>query len=255
MDAIVTGIIIFFLTFGAALLGIWMRTLLPKHHLDEASKDTIKMSIGLIATMAALILGLVTASAKTSYDAVDVAVKQSAIELLALDSLLARYGSDTGEIRIGLKSIVKARIDGIWQLKPMQPNVGSSTVAAPGMTREGIASAIRHLKTNDDAQVFMKGHALELTEKLMETNWLNSIGIDKSIPTAFLVAIVFWLMIVFWSFGLFSPLHTTVVVVLLVCTLSVASTIFLVMEMDTPFSGVLMIPPDSLVYAYDHLGQ
>ena len=101
MDATVTGTIIFLLTFGAALLGIWMRTLLPKHHLDETSKDTIKMSIGLIATMAALILGLVTASAKTSYDAVDAAVKQSAIELLALDNLLARYGSDTSEIRIG----------------------------------------------------------------------------------------------------------------------------------------------------------
>ena len=82
-----------------ALLGMWLRTALPEHHLDAESKDTVKVGIGLIATMTALVLGLVTASAKSSFDAVDTAVKQTAIEILTLDRVLARYGSETGEIR------------------------------------------------------------------------------------------------------------------------------------------------------------
>ena len=57
------------------------------------------MSVGLVATMTALVLGLVTASAKSSFDAVDTAVKQTATQLLTLDRVLARYGSETGEIR------------------------------------------------------------------------------------------------------------------------------------------------------------
>jgi len=104
MNATIIGIIVFVLTFGGAVLGMGLRTLLSEYHLSAESKDTVKIGIGLIATMTALVLGLVTASAKSSYDTVDSAVKKSAIDILALDRLLARYGSETGEIRKGFRS-------------------------------------------------------------------------------------------------------------------------------------------------------
>ena len=114
MNPTIVGIIVFALTFGGALLGMWLRTLLPEHHLNAESKDTVKVGIGLIAMMTALVLGLVTASAKSSFDAVDSAVKQTAIEILVLDRTLARYGSETGEIRKRLQHAVGARIGMIW---------------------------------------------------------------------------------------------------------------------------------------------
>ena len=92
MDATNVGIIVFTCTFAGALLGMWLRAALPGHWLDAESRDTVKVGVGLIATMTALVLGLVTASAKNSFDAVDTAVKQTAIQLLALDRVLARYG-------------------------------------------------------------------------------------------------------------------------------------------------------------------
>jgi hypothetical protein len=103
MNPSIVGMIVVACSFGGALLGLWLRTALPEQHLDAESRDTVKVGIGLIATMTALVLGLVTASTKSAFDAVDTAVKQTAIELLALDRILARYGSETGEIRQGLQ--------------------------------------------------------------------------------------------------------------------------------------------------------
>ena len=121
--------IVFVCTFVGALLAMWLRTTLPEHHLDEDSRDTVKTSIGLIATMTALVLGLVTASAKSSFDAVDTAVKQTAAELLALDRVLARYGSETGKIRKGLQDTIGARIDIVWPQGSFKP-VSLETLAS-----------------------------------------------------------------------------------------------------------------------------
>ena len=79
MNPTIVGLIVFTCTFGGALLGMWLRTTLPEHHCDAESRDTVKVGIGLIATMTALVLGLVTASAKSSFDTVDTAVKHTAM--------------------------------------------------------------------------------------------------------------------------------------------------------------------------------
>src|SRR5512139_3676955 len=121
MSPTIVGIIVFACTFGGVLLGMWLQKTLPGHHLDAQSRDTVKVGIGLIATMTALVLGLVTASAKSSYDAVDSAIKKSAIDILTLDRVLARYGSETGEIRMGLQRGIGARIDMIWPQDSSKP--------------------------------------------------------------------------------------------------------------------------------------
>jgi hypothetical protein len=131
MDPVVVSIIAFACTFGGVLIGMGLRANLPKGHLDSDSKDTIKMGVGLIATMTALVLGLVTASAKSSFDSVDSAVKQAAMQFLTLDRLLARYGPETSEIRNGLKNVLGVRIE---QISP-RGSPGSS--AAFGQLRRG----------------------------------------------------------------------------------------------------------------------
>src|SRR6185436_18041951 len=103
VNANLVGMIVFISTFWAAMLGTRLHTVLPKHYFDAESKDTVKVGIGLIATMTALVLGLVTASAKSSFDNVNTAVKAFATQTLALDRALARYGSETGGIRKELK--------------------------------------------------------------------------------------------------------------------------------------------------------
>ena len=249
------GLIVVACTFGGALLGMWLRTVVPDHHLDAESRDVVKVGIGLVATMTALVLGLVTASAKSAFDAMDAAVKTTAVEVLTLDRVLARYGPETGVIRQGLQRAVGARVDMIWpqgaskpaNLDPMRSGTGSET--------EGLGHAIRALTPRDDAQRALQARAMDLTEALLQARWLVLAGTEASVPVPFLVILVFWLTITFASFGLFAPRHATVLAVLFVCALSVGSAVFLVLEMDTPFDGVLKISAEPLRYAYAHLNQ
>jgi hypothetical protein len=255
MNPIIVGMIVVACTFGGALLGMWLRATLPDHHLDAESKDVVKVGIGLIATMTALVLGLVTASAKSSFDAMDSAVKQTAVEVLTLDRVLARYGSETGEIRQGLKRAVGARVDMIWPQGAAKPVTLDPMRSGAGAQTEGLAGAIRALTPRDDAQRALQARALDLTEALLQARWLVLAGTEASVPLPFLVILVFWLTITFASFGLFAPRHATVLVVLFVCALSVGSAVFLVLEMGTPFDGVLKISAEPFRYTLAHLNQ
>ena len=122
MSPIAASLTVFACVFGGVLVGMWLRSTLPKYHLDAESRDTVKVGIGLIATMTALVLGLVTAAAKSSFDSGSAAVKQAAMNTLAVDRALARYGPETGEIREGMKDLLAARIDAIWSFGLSEPS-------------------------------------------------------------------------------------------------------------------------------------
>jgi hypothetical protein len=249
------GVIVFGATFGAALLGMRLRARLPEHHFTADSRATVQICVGLIATMTALVLGLVTASAKSSFDAVDAAVKHTAVDILALDRVLARYGPETAEIRNGLKQAVAARIDMIWppdssgraNLDPLHSGAASRA--------EGLADAMRRLQPRDDTQRALQSRALDLTEALLQARWVAIAAMGASVPVPFLVVVLLWLAITFGSFGLFAPRNTLVVTVLVVCALSVASAVFLVLEMDGPFDGLLKVSAEPLRYAHAHLNR
>jgi hypothetical protein len=257
MSPVSVGCIVFVCTFGGALLGMWLRTVLPPHHLDDESRATVMVGIGLIATMTALVLGLVTASAKSSFDAVDKAIKETAIGILTLDRVLARYGPETREIRQTVKRAIGARIEMIW------PNgIGAANLAefdpmrsGAGPEAEGLAQAVRSLEPHSDAQRALKERAQDMTENLLQARWLVLAGSESAVPRPFLVILLFWLTISFVSFGLFAPRNATVIVVLGVCALSVASALFLILEMDAPFDGLLRVSPDALRYVHVRLNE
>jgi hypothetical protein len=247
MDPILIAAVVFAFTFGGALLGLWMRAKLPDHHMTDATKDTVKLGIGMVATMTALVLGLVTASAKNSFDSVDTAVKHTAIDLLTLDRLLARYGPEATPTRAALKAAVGRKIEQQWPRdgsKPVQVDPVSS-----GAPLEGLVEGIRSLTPRDDAQRHLQARALDLGESLLTTRWLAVADQSTSIPLAFLVVLLSWLMIIFASFGLFAPRNATVVVVFVLCALSVAGAVFLVLEMDRPLEGLIRVSPEPLRHA------
>jgi Protein of unknown function (DUF4239) len=255
VNPVSAGIIAFACTFCGAVLGMWLQRALPPHHLDTRSKDTIRVSIGLISMITALVLGLVTASAKSSFDAADAAVEQSATNILALDRTLARYGPETDEIRRALQQALRARIDTIWpqdsskliDLDPMR--------AGTGRAAEGIAGAIHGLRPRDDSQRELRLRALELVETMLRARWLSVAAAERSVSGPFLLILVLWLTITFASFGLFAPRNATVLAVLFVCALSIGSAVFLLLELDTPFDGVFKVSAEPLRYALAHLNQ
>src|SRR5215813_12815663 len=143
MNSISVGALVFACTFGGALAGIWLRTVLPDYHLSDASKDTVKLGIGLIATMTALVLGLVTASAKRSLDDLAKAIKHTAADILALDRTLARYGPETKEIRQALHDAVQRRLELISPDQSSQAVNLHESDTTRGIDIEGIVDQIQ----------------------------------------------------------------------------------------------------------------
>ena len=253
MPPIVAGLIVFACTFGGALLGIWLRGALPGHHLSEDSKDVVKLAMGLIATLTALVLGLVTASAKSAFDVQEEAVKHSALNVLGLDRTLARYGPETKGIREALRKTLIFRIEATWPEDASQAVRVETPETTP--TVEGIEDSIRNLSPQTDAQRAFQARALAATSDLLDTRWSVFGSVSNAIPTPFLVIVVFWLAALFWSFGLFAPRNPTVIAVLVLCALSVAASIFLILEMERPFDGIMKISSEPLRYTLAHLGQ
>ena len=253
MSPTIVGTIVFVCTAGGALFGSSLRGVLPAHHLDGESRDVVKLGIGLIATMTALVLGLVTASARGSFDGVDAAVRHTAMDLIALDRLLARYGPETGEIRRALQHGVARRIDMIWPQDSSSPIELDPSVA--GSSFEQLADAIRRLTPRDELQTSLQSRAVDLAEALLHARWMVFAGGGTSIPRPFLGVLLFWLTITFGTFGLLAPRNATVLSVLFVCALSVGSAVFLILELDGPFDGLLRVSAEPIRYAHAHLNQ
>jgi hypothetical protein len=114
MSSLTISLVAFAFIFGGALAGMILRTSLPDHHLSAESKDVVKLGMGLVGTMAALILGLLVASAKSSFDAQSSELTQASANIVVLDRVLAQYGPETKEVRGILRGAVARIIEDTW---------------------------------------------------------------------------------------------------------------------------------------------
>jgi len=257
------ALIVFVCVFTSALLTMFFRAMLPHHHLSQDTKDVVNLSMGLIATMAALVLGLLTASAKSSFDQANSGVQQSASNLIQLDHILARYGPETKPIRDRLRRLVTIRINQLWpeeyspskKLETPEGKVGDEGVVAEGKEGENMEDAIRKLSPQNEAQREFQSRALQFMRDLTGTRWLLFVEALNPMPKPFLVVLVFWLCLLFAGFGLYAPRNATVSVSFLLCAVAVSSAIFLILEMNQPFEGLIKIPSAPLRYALFRLGQ
>jgi hypothetical protein len=253
VNPIAIGLVVFVSVFCGALFGMYLRDGLPDDHFSNESKESVKLGTGLIATMTALVLGLMTASAKSSFDAQNALVQNAAADVLTIDRALARYGSETKEIRDSIRRIVALRLNELWPADGSKPVRMDPSTVAPEV--EKIGDRIRALSPHDEAQWRLQRRALETHEELLKSRWLMIGGVSVTILTPFLVALVCWLTITFMSFGLFAPRNATVIAVMFLCALSVSSVIFLVLEMDNPFEGPIRVSDAPVRFALSHLGQ
>jgi hypothetical protein len=242
--------IVFACIFGSAMLGMWLRGVLPEHHLNPETKDLVKLGVGLIGTMAALLLGLLVASAKSSYDARGSELTQFAANTILLDRVLAHYGPETADLRRILKIAMTGFVDQVW------PKAGKREGGIDAQTgREIIFDKIQELTPHSDSQRTLQSQAEALAMNLGQTRWLLFAQSGSAISTPFLVVVVFWLCVLFVSFGLFAPHNATAVVTLLVSAISIAGALFLIPELDHPFSGLIQVSSLPLRNALTVLGR
>jgi Protein of unknown function (DUF4239) len=253
VSAIGLASLTFACAFGGALLGAYIRSLLPPSHLSKESLDVMRLGMGLVATMTALLLGLVTASARSAFDSQDAALRASAANILTLDRLLARYGPETADAREVIRKAVSFRIESTWPTDGSRGTGLAHTMAATELER--IEDQILQLSPATDAQRWLKSESLKLSEEVLKARWrlLGSQG--GSVPLVFLVVVISWLTVTFGSFGLYAQPNASVLAILFLSAVSVAAAVFLILELDGPFDGLIKVSSGPLRYALAQLGK
>jgi hypothetical protein len=251
LSAPLIAIITFICAFGAALLGAFVKDRLPAQHLSKESQDVVRLGMGLVATMTALLLGLVTASARSTFDAQDATVKNGVISILTLDRQLARYGAETAPTRELLKTALQLRLESTW---PSERSNSGYEQTLPTTAIESIEDQVVALSPSTDAQRWFKAEALKMTADVLRGRW-RLLGSTSAIPPAFLMVVIFWLSVTFASFGLYAPRNGTVVAVLFMAAVSVGLALFLIAELDGPFDGWIRVSSAPVRFALENLGR
>ncbi len=228
-----------------------LRHRLPKHHLDAETRDLVKLGVRLIGTMSALVVGLLVASTKSSYDAHRAEFTQIAANAILLDRVLAHYGPDAAEARAGVRIALNAMLTIAWRRGEVQPSVS----ADPRVGKEAMFDRIQELTPHTDVQRVLQSQASSLAIGLGQARWLLFAQSESSIAMPFLVVVMSWLTVLALSFGLFAPRNGTAVTTLLLTALSVAAALYLVLELDQPFGGLMQISDAPLRHALVVLGR
>jgi hypothetical protein len=244
MNDLLISLLVFAVIFGGALFGVAVRPLLSETHLQPDSKDVVKMATGLIGTLAALVLGLLIASAKSSFDQKTSQVRQMTARIILLDELLAQYGPEAAPVRVRLRQSITPLANSIWHDEGLPP--GKPVHFEASAQSLAFENELESLTPNTEAQRSLQSRAIQAFTEGAQTRLLLFTQAGGSIPAPFLVILVFWLSAIFVSFTLLARTNLVVMTSLFVCALSFAGAIFLVLELDNPFTGMMGISSATL---------
>ena len=251
MSSIKISLIAFALIFSGAILGFLLRRLLPVQHLSNESRDIVKLGMGLVATVSALVLGLLVASAKSSFDTQSTELTQTSAKIIVLDRVLAHYGDESKEARDLLKKVSVQVLDHMWGKDTAhQPFLGG-----PAVANEVLFEKIQALSPSNDEQRTLKAQSVNLIMELVELRWLMFAQRTASVSPILLGTLVFWLSIIFISYGVFAPRNLTVFISTLFAALAVSGAILLILEMSAPYSGLIQVSNAPLQSAISRMGQ
>src|SRR6266567_7377388 len=244
MSPLLTSLIAFAFIFGGTFFGMFLRDRLPGHHLSGDTKDVVRLGTGLIGTIAALVLGLLIASANSTYETQSSQVKQLTANIVVLDRILAQYGPETDSVRNLLRRGVATLADRVWH-----ENGSDSGKAEPFEASAAALSfydEIQKLSPRNEAQRSLQARAIDISTDLAKTRLLLFAKAGGSIPMPFLAVLISWLTVIFASFSLFADNNATTIAALCVFALSASASLFLILELSQPFTGLMMISSEPL---------
>ncbi len=243
MNAISVSLIVFCFIFSGALVGMYIRDILPRHQLNPDSKDVVRLSMGLVATLTALVLGLLIANASSTFSGKQTQIRQLTANFTLLDATLEQYGPEARNARTQLRRLLPALADKVWTED--EENTGlvafQKTAEAEAYFKE-----IQSLNPRTDGQRMLRDRIHQVTNEIAQTRLLLHAQTGNAIRTPFLVVMVFWIFALFVSFGLFGRASTLTIGALLVCALSISGAVFLVLELDKAFTGIMAISSEPL---------
>jgi len=242
MNHLVIGLISFAAIFAGALVGLFARKRLPDHHLSSETQSAITVSVAVLGTLSALVLGLMITTANSSFSARSDEVRELSLQAIRMDRNLRRYGPETAEARAALRIWAIAKLQQLFPDKRKPPISSGTTITL----LENVQDEVLNLTPQNEQQRYLRTLCVTLSSTMIQARWALEQRMGHSTPIPFLVLLIFWLTVVFASFGLFAPANPTVVVALFLCSVAVSGGIYLIEELDNPLSGFIQIPSDSM---------
>ena len=242
MNHVVIGLVSFAAIFSGALIGLFFRRRLPGHHLSAETQSVVNVAVAVIATLSALVLGLMISAANNSFTKRSDEIRELSLQVIRVERNLRRYGPDADDARAKLRAWASIKLE---QLSPEKgrpvpsPQTGIQTL-------ESVQDALLALTPIDERQKYLRTLCLTLSSNLIYERWSLEQHSGHSIPVPFLVLLIFWLAIVFASFGLFAPSNATILIALFLCSVAVSGGIYLIEELDNPTSGLIQVPLDPM---------
>jgi hypothetical protein len=237
MNSVNVSLLVFLIVFAGSIAGIYLRRLLPDEHFSPDAIVVIRLSTGFVVTMTGLVLGMLVSSAKASYDAQKLLVAQMSSDIVLLDRSMEEYGPETNMMRVQLREYVEAAVRRVWPLE-----ASTAVQLRPQDSVDKLEAQLKTLAPKNESQSVANAHAIALLADLRQASWLAFIQADSnSLSMPLLVVLVSWLVAIFMSFGLTAPPNPTVIATLLISALAVSGAILIIMEMYSPFNGILRI--------------
>jgi len=253
VSSIVIASVATLLMLAGSALGVYLNRRVPNEHLNEATKDIVKLATGIIATIAGLVLSLLIATAKNSYDAVSTDVKSASADFIMMDRALAELGDKARAPREKLRQTIDIAVK--TQLSLASNAVDVADPLGPLVrNHEAMQKDIRALVTTSSGEEWLQQRALTLSADLARARWMLLQEETDTLPGAFIAVVMLWLAIIFASFGLFTPVNPTAIGALVVGAVSISASLFLINELNTPFHGLVRITAEPLMRAMAIIG-
>ena len=244
MSAVAVPATVFASLAVAVLLGLTLSARLARH-LSSDSRDTVKLTLGLVATLAALLLSLLVSSAKQSFDANREQVNALAAKIATLDRVLALFGEETTDARAELRAVVERAITQAW---PSRRGASSDLTVDPRQG-EAIFHAIQQLQPTDALQTELKNRATSLAFELIEGRSMMVALAKGQLSMPLLTLVLAWLVVILFGFSLLAPRNGVAVAALIVSAAAVCGAVLLLLELYGPFNGLIQISSDPLLTA------
>lgn len=255
---------LFILLVISATAGSVLRARLPAPHRSGETINFLQVVTALLVTFVALVMSLLLASELNAYTAAYHDRNHYAAGLAELDLCLKNYGSAFDDERQLLHSYTAAVIASTWPEEPHPTGVAYPDISKLPLTGEAptlgtilnnIGLGIAHQQSDDPFHQAVRTHCNQVFSNLMTARWTVIEDAHGSLSAPFLTVLVFWLMLVFLSFGLQAPRNLLAGSIIAVAIVSVASVMFVILDLDLPYGGLFGIPSTSMRHALtDMLG-
>jgi hypothetical protein len=239
MVSVGIGVIVFIFCFGGALLGLYLHPKVPRSHMTVEAQEAVRLSTGMIATLASVVLGLLITNVKSGFDSISQDVERFGTSLILLDQTLRQLGPPADAARQALREYTKRAIQDVWPDDSAQPIKVENADSYEVLRRVG--NQVLNFDPADRLQRILIAEAVQRYQNVNTLRWrlIEESGTTVSVPL--LAMLIFWMAISFAGFGFNAPRNALVLGAMATCALSIAFALFMTVEMDGAFTGLVKV--------------